>query len=85
MIKLQDEDEIKYIKQLYSKGYLPGPSECSCKSKIFKIFNIYKDKQYKINFMSFRCVNYLCRKKYGIICNFFFNKFSSHKIRTICE
>ena len=81
MINLQEE-EINYVKQLYSKGYLPGPLECSCKSKIF---NIYKDNQYKINSMSFRCANYLCRKKYGITCNSFFNKFSSQKIKTICE
>ena len=45
-----EEDEITYAKLLYSKGYLTGPIECSCKSKIF---NIYKDRQYKINSMSF--------------------------------
>ena len=59
MINLQEE-EIKYVKQLDSKGYLPNPLECSCKSKIF---NINKDNQYKINSMSFRCANFLCRKK----------------------
>ena len=58
-----EEDEITYSKLHYSKGYLTGPIEYSCKSKIF---NIYKDRQYKINSMSFRCANYLCRKKYGI-------------------
>ena len=84
MIKLQPEkEEIIYAKQLYSKGYLTGPVEWLVNQKY--LIYIYKDKQYKINSMSFRCANYLCRKKYRITCNSFFNKFSSHKIRTISE
>ena len=72
-----EENEITYAKLLCSKGYLTG--------RISKIFNIKKVSQYKINSMSFRCANYLCRKKYIITFNTIFIKYSSHKLRTISK
>ena len=74
--------EIDYAKALYSKGVLPGPIVCSCKSKSFKI---YYDKQYKTNPMSFTCANPKCRKKFPIIINSFFSKFAKQKLKLTSE
>ena len=51
--------EIEYAKNLFNNTYLSGLGICSCNSTNFKI---YKDSQYKINEISFRCSNNKCRK-----------------------
>lgn len=75
-------DESQYAKILYEKGYLPGPIQCKCGSKIF---TIYTDNQYKTTLCSFRCLNTKCRLKYPIRNNSFFQKFNQKSLKVISE
>lgn len=74
--------EIDYAKNLYNNKYLQGPEISTCDSNTFKI---YKDLQYKINKMSFRCSNNKCWKKYKITINSFYNKFAHQNLKLISE
>ena len=83
-IKIVDNTntEIQKALKLYNCRHLPGPISCECCANFFKI---YTDSSYKINGCSFRCGNNKWRKKFPIIINSFYDKFSKQKLSIISE
>lgn len=74
--------EYEYAIKLNSLGFLPGPSICICGSKLFRIQNY---KQNLINGICFRCINPVCRKRYKISNNSFFENHPNIKLQVCSE
>jgi len=75
-------DELHYVIELNSRGFLPSPETCACGNKTFYI---QEDSYYVTSNCIFRCKNKNCRKRYQIRCNSFFKYFPKIKLRIISE
>ena len=79
---MEKKPETEYAKDLYMRGYLPGPEICNCSSKSFEIQNFTANKTHEC---CFTCLNYKLRKAYPIETNSFFVKFSYVPLRLVSE
>lgn len=80
--ELNSPNEFDIANQLLSLGFLKGPGECKCKSKLF---TIQKDSNNKVSGVCFRCSNYACRLKYPIRINSFYSKFTFISLEIVTE
>ena len=74
----QNENEIKYSTELYTKGILPGPGVCVCQSKIF---TIQWDNSNKTSKCCFLYKNQKCWRKFSIRIKSLYNEFPFHKLK----
>ena len=74
----ENNPEYEYVLKIHALGFLLGPSLCICGNKIF---SIQKYKQNLTSRICFRCINPVCRKRYNIRTNSFFENHPNIKLQ----
>ena len=76
------ENKKEYANNLFIKKIQPGPRKCTFNSSTF---TIEIDNSNQISKCCFRCINYLCRKKFHIRINSLYHEFPFFKLKDISE
>ena len=77
-----EESELQYAIKLNKEGFLPGPIQCICGTKIVYIQH---DSSNKTSGVCFRCSNNIYKLKYSIRINSLYAKFPQIKMKDLSD